>query len=582
MTGESSTTPQAIETDVDPALKRLRVAIEDQRAYLLAYEKPSEPIAYETLRSLDDLFCRELFEGVPTAQEERQFRSISTWGVNHALRRIVPQTLENRPFRDFQSRDQYHERADDFVFGCGTLQLAERFEEWLREGVVTGRLSRHQHPDEARIVEVLVLRSAMPSHSDEEIGRAGLRWVGNLAVAKGRGAEARLAQRHRKLMPELSRRADLIDGWRASYTSTRDIDDYFLEWAQLYLRRIHSQDLVGADDHIGGRPFSRYVAVLTALSGRSQKHLAFASILATRHRSLNIRNLLTAHAPREEFVLSLARYMDADRAEIEGILASFVLSAENLDIHTRGSDTAWAPLVQASSETMLLPMFGLDINPFLFLLTDIRARYEKDWFRVANNRERRWIEEISDLFEPPRWQTHGRNLRLREGGKDVTDIDFAMLDRKSNQVGLVQLKWQHPIGMDNRGRRSAGKNLVGESNRWVQAVTAWLDRHGVDELMQRLGFDGAVSPSVHLFVLGRYHVHLTGFDARDSRAVWSDWAHFQRVRVEGPRRSIAQTASALQSAVARSKADKKGEAIMLPIGELGVVLNPSSVPDDTM
>jgi len=60
----------------------------------------------------------------------------------------------------------------------------------------------------------------MASHSDEEIGRAGLRWADSLAFAKGRGAETRLAQRHRKLLPDLERRADLVDGWRVSAGSS--------------------------------------------------------------------------------------------------------------------------------------------------------------------------------------------------------------------------------------------------------------------------------------------------------------------------------------------------------------------------
>jgi hypothetical protein len=159
--------------------------------------------------------------------------------------------------------------------------------------------------------------------------------------------------------------------------------------------------------------------------------------------------------------------MDADRREIEAILASFTLTGDNLEVHTRGGATAWAPIVQASTDTLTLPIYGLDVNPFLFLLTDLRSRHEADWFRVANNREGRWIEEIQMLFNEPRWHTHGRNLRLRESGKDVTDIDFAAFDRQANELALFQLKWQHPVGMDNRGRRSTGRNLIEESNRWV-------------------------------------------------------------------------------------------------------------------
>lgn len=50
------------ENKQDLVLERLRRALQVQRAYLSGYEKPSEPIAYETLRTLDDLYCRDLME----------------------------------------------------------------------------------------------------------------------------------------------------------------------------------------------------------------------------------------------------------------------------------------------------------------------------------------------------------------------------------------------------------------------------------------------------------------------------------------------------------------------------------------
>lgn len=563
-------------------LRRLQKALDVQRSYLSGYEKPSEPIAYETLRTLDDLFLRDLMEPNRSFDPiDRQFRAICTWGVNHALRRIVPKIPSSHPFRDFPSHATIQAQADDFIFNCATLGLSERFEGWLREGILVGELRLQPKSERDGIGDILVLQSVAPSYSDEEIGLAGLRWAGEQTLVEDRNFELMLEERHRKLEPALERRVDLVDGWRMIYESTREIDDHFLEWGQFYLRRKFSQDMIAPDDMIGGRPFSQYVALLSALSGRSQKHIAFAAILGARYPSVHIRNLLTSHSHRDSFIESLARSMDADRSEIESILASLILTGDNLEMHTRSGETAWAPIVQASTDTLILPIYGLDINPFLFLLTDLRFRYETDWFKVANNRERRWIEEIERLFDEPRWQTHGRNLRLREDGKDLTDIDFALYDRKANELALFQLKWQHPVGMDNRGRRSAGKNLVEESNRWVDVVISWLDRHGVDELLRRLKFDSSTSPEVYLFVLGRYHVHLSGFDARDSRAVWSDWAHFRRSRVEGPRTAtITEMASRLQSTVDQSRAMKGGQSLMFPVGDLAVVLNPKSVPVD--
>ncbi|OQM76692.1 hypothetical protein [Manganibacter manganicus] len=512
-------------------------------------------------------------------ENERQFRSLSTWGVNHALRRIVPRSLTSRDFKDFPSTTTIQAQADDFIFNCAALELGERYEGWLREGILSGEVRCHPKPDGEGTLEVLVLRPARSSYSDEEIGLSGLNWSSRRITANDRGRERQLEQRHRKMSRDLGQRVELIGGWRVSYSSTPEIDCYFMDWARLYLRRIRSQELIASDDMIGGRPFSRYLEVLTALSARSQKHIAYAAILRARYPHVHIRNLLTSHIVRETFVSSLAEFLDADTEEIETILKSMTLSSENLDVHTSGSETAWAPIVQASEGTLLLPNYGLDINPFLFLLADLRARHERDWFRIANDREGRWIEEICRLFDGPRWQTHDRNLKLRSNGRVETDIDFAVLDRKTNELALFQMKWQHPIGFDNRARRSAGKNFIEEGNRWIETVNSWLDRFGAAELRKRLGFEDLGTPNVRLFVLGRYHAHYAGFDNHDARAVWSDWVHFQRVRSHAPRRSLSQFASDLQSAVNQSRSGKKGESLMLPVGNLAVVFNPSSVPE---
>jgi hypothetical protein len=562
------------------AITRLQVALEDQRSYLRAYEKPSEPLAFETLRMLDDLFCRELMEPERHIDKsERMFRSHSTWGVNHALRRIVPREPESRTFRYFPSYEAIQAQADDFVFNCGVLQLAERLEGWLREGIVSGELRRHQRPGGRGLLEVVVLRSAVASYLDEEISMAGLRWESAETSRIDLPVERALEARHLEWQSELEARVALDEASRVVYSSTREIDCYFSDWARLYLRRMFSQDMIAPDDVLGCRPFSRYLEVLTSLSARSQKHIAFAAIIRARHRSVHIRNLLTTFASREALVHSLAQELDADSREIESILASFVLNGANLDAHTIGDEPAWAPIVQASRDTLLVPAFGLDINPFLFLLTDLRSRYESDWFKVANNREQRWIQELEALFSSSRWNLRRRSLRLRIEGKDLTDIDFVAHDSETNELALFQLKWQQPVGLANRSRRSAGKNLIDTGNRWVEAVGLWLESNGADELMRKLALRSFGTPTVRLFVLGRYHVHLSGMGLRDSRAAWSDWAHFKKAITEGNgMESPSQIASRIASLLGRAHASKKGESFMLPVGNIGLVLNPTSVP----
>jgi hypothetical protein len=297
-----------------------------------------------------------------------------------------------------------------------------------------------------------------------------------------------------------------------------------------------------------------------------------------RHPGLDFRNLLTTFAPCNDFITSLAAHLDADSLQVQKLLSSLTLESANLSAHTASGDTVWAPIVRSSADYYILPLYGLDINPFLFLLRDLQAKYPDDWSRAANNREKRWIGELSQIFPAPRWQVHERSLKLRDRAAFATDLDFIAYDTQSNELGLFQLKWQQPAWMDNRARRSAGKNLVTEANRWAQAVLHWLGQHGVAELAKRAGIK--VKPGVHaeLFIIARYNAFFSGYADRDARAAWADWNHVLKARLEQPRATMRELAAKLTSEVEQITSSYAGESYVVPLGDLAVILNPSQEP----
>lgn len=119
--------------------------------------------------------------------------------------------------------------------------------------------------------------------------------------------ESDLERRHVEMLPELEKRVEKHQGWSIAYSTTDEIDSYFLEWGQVYLRRMWSQDLIGLDEKIGGSQFNEYLGILAALSGRAQKHLCYAAILKHRHPELDLRNL-AAKPDAKVAMFVLARY----------------------------------------------------------------------------------------------------------------------------------------------------------------------------------------------------------------------------------------------------------------------------------
>jgi hypothetical protein len=76
----------------------LNEKMETQARSMEGWRSPSQVLLFETLRSVDNAYCEELF--VPGEEQERNallHRSLLTWGVNKALARILPDGTVGRP-----------------------------------------------------------------------------------------------------------------------------------------------------------------------------------------------------------------------------------------------------------------------------------------------------------------------------------------------------------------------------------------------------------------------------------------------------------------------------------------------------
>lgn len=560
------------------AIALLSDAVARQRAYVDAWRKPSEPTLLETVRSIDKLMMIDLVDTRRATTPSPPQLSIASWGINHALERVVPRTLSVEPFRIFPSTPDNQDLADEFLFQCGVLHRAELLLGWLREGLLSARIDTPQRAEGSDISAILVLKTADPSLFAEVAGHTHRQWMADLTLKAHSSWERDLEERHLALRDELRRCVIVLEGWTLQSTSTPEIDAHFNEWARLYLKRMWGSDLLGPDDIIGGAKFSEYLTLVTALSARAQRHLCYTYLIKHDHPELDIRNLLTTFVPCREFIASLAKDINADGLHVQRLLNALTLDADNLERHTSYGDIAYAPVIQSSANFYIIPQYGMDINPFLFLMRDLEARYPRDWSRAANGREARWIDELRAIFPPPRWRVHTRNMKLMRPSGAATDIDFIAYDTATNEVALFQLKWQQPAWHDHRARRSAGRNLVTDANKWISVVHDWLAEHGADELMRRAGISARAGVAARLFVIARYNAFFSGYGNRDDRAVWADWNHLVKVRVEATAGSASEISALLTKQTAAIAAAEPGDAYMIPLGNLAVILNPSSEP----
>jgi hypothetical protein len=555
----------------DP-LHLLQDAIEDERYALRGYEKPSEALTFETLRALDYAFCRELIPELKELDKSGlQMECVRKYSINAALKRVLPSELKADAPRFFTSNVATAAQTDEFLLRMGCLTIAEKHLTLLRSGALSAQIDKPK----LKGMTLLVLSIQDNTAYREQVGFQGLSWLNDLTIAKDRSQEAALERRHMKLLPRLS---DYLRGNPSPEDLPfDDVDDYFKEWAVLYLRRMSFRDMLADDDRFGGHSYSAYVAVLEALSAMSQQRLCYAGLLNADDPRIGIRNLLTGGAFHEDLVEGVANFLDASRQEISELLDHLTLSPANARGHLERGTQALAPAIRTSQQLVALPMYGLELNPFLFLWTELRRRYEKDWFEAANRRESRWVAELREQFSMPHWHCLD-GVKLKRDGKTITDVDFAAYDSRCSSIILFQLKWQQPFVGDDKLRRNNASNLVHDSNKWIADVLGWVEAVGVEALKERFSIKTDIALSIHLVVLGRYHAHFTSSNGHDPRAIWCDWGNFLRQLTQQLGGSADEFISSLGESVARVTAKVEPESFFIPLSDILMLVNPTRVP----
>ena len=555
----------------------LNSSIDEERAHRDAYGPPSEAATLEVARAADAVVMSELLVAGPIGETARLERTIREWGINDALARAIPREKANTTFRPFPSLPENQVLADDFLISCGSIRLAERMLGWMHESLIAAEYREHGIGGDR--VRVMVLRAADSSLGDEEIGRAGLRWESDSRMRQARRRERELMKRYRPIRPDLEEMCSLVHGAFPVYDRAYDLLDYFEECADFYLERIFGTDLLGPDDVVGGLPFRLYLAAVRVLSGLQHLHLAVLDILRLRHPGLDLRNLMAWPSSVEITIGIVSRRLGCSFDEAERLLAPLTLTSENAAAHVASGEPAWPGLIRASERAYIHPLFGLDVNPYLFLLTNLRETHRGDWDRSANLREARWQREFETMLSGGRYdQFRARGLLLKREGRHLTDVDFSAYDRDSGDLLLIQLKWQHPIGADDRARRSMARNLVVTSNDWIEAVSSWLQENGAEEMVRRLGFTPGAKPKPRLFVIARYNAQFSGRTDRDRRAEWVSWAHFKKAWQHVGGRPARDLSAFIRKDIAEAKRRHTRVGLTFRVGNLGVLLNPRRVP----
>ena len=395
-----------------------------------------------------------------------------------------------------------------------------------------------------------------------------------------------IRDRNRALRPSiLELMSPLVAPWQEhfiQYNTNPAIDRYFRSQGRLWARSHYEpgQDAFPPNTTFGHLPFLLYKEAVAEVIGWVLKHIAFSSLLISKHTNLDMRNLLTITKGEDQLHGYLSAAFGITDMEARQVLDTLRLTPENTQVHTSVPAVNIAPFLNINSSTVIFSIAGTLSSPFDFMLAELYRRYRKDWDHAVDGREEHFRKELYNLFPTRRFAKAEKPLKLRNEGVIATDIDAAVFDTTTGTLGLFQLKWQDPFGTSMTKRNSKMMNFLEETNQWVSKVSAILVEkpkaldHLFDERVARLHD----TERIELFVLGRHFSHFSGGAYRDSRAAWGTWPQVLRLFKESQVGSDPLTwlHKTLQEQAPSVRTPMTTEAYEMQVGEYRIRYGPVS------
>jgi hypothetical protein len=294
-----------------------------------------------------------------------------------------------------------------------------------------------------------------------------------------------------------------------------------------------THQMLGADSFpgevlFGGVPFGAYRLIVVGLASEALARLTASEAFAQSDPTVDL-GLIKTSGWRIPVLTRLAgSALNLSDSDAEKAINALALDEEFAKTYRGVSRAPSPPLIRTAPDHVIMSASGCLDEPFQFLLLRLRDLYPLDWDKAVDHREEVFRQELyralTDATQE-RFVNSQQAVNLRAEGKVLTDVDAAIYDRETQELGLFQLKWQEAFGASLTRRASSAKNFTVPARKWVETVSRWVEAKSPSEIRKhfRLG-DGSNLPiRVRLFVLGRFAAHFTEFEHPDDRSAWGTW-----------------------------------------------------------
>lgn len=340
----------------------------------------------------------------------------------------------------------------------------------------------------------------------------------------------------RDLMSPLIFPVDLSCGVMMGYDATLEVDEHFFSMALDYVRSAQEFAGLHPTSLINQVSVPQFAVVVAVVIGLHLKHVAFGDIALYEYPEISLSQSLTIWTPREELVDVIEIHTNFDRELIERAIDAIVFSPQDVKLIAGGGYVM--PLLFDLGQGMLLrPVCSLLRNPFFSIIELYQKRDNKFINHISKPREDWFRSHVYALFMGNRYRQVNGNIKLRDAGRDVTDLDGVIYDTVSGDLAVFQLKWQDGFTYDVKKMRSKAKNLVEEIGAWGYAVNRWLANKSAVDVFKALRLKiptGANINKVYFFGLSWsfFRSQALGYDRENHHVVTCNWPMFRKARFD--------------------------------------------------
>ena len=302
----------------------------------------------ELVRAIDHYFVYVL--GLDEKNREEEIQSerwdFYRYGQSKAVSLFTDRS-STLPGPSLTRSDRAHQQwADAVIHICGRLGMCEMLLNLHRYGLV--ELSM---PSPKAIHATVGLQEV----GVEALEASAFRIFPEIAAEM----DQQMRDQNKALRPSiLELMSPLVSPWQEhflQYNTNPDIDSYFRSQGRLWARSHYEpgQDAFPPNATFGDLPFLLYKKAVAEVIGWVLKHIAFSSLLISKHTHLDMRNLLTITTSANQLQGYLSAALDITEMEARQVLDTLKLTPANTQAHMSVPAVNIAPFLNINSSTVV-------------------------------------------------------------------------------------------------------------------------------------------------------------------------------------------------------------------------------------